>query len=117
MQKGAATFPGAVRRHKKKWPPWGRSHQPDTKTPEGLLLRLLLTRFPGWLLWRLRTEARIRKAARVGFTRPVDIPDAFIEDALRMTHRAFVGTVRAPLTYLGERSLPDRLTALGLPCW
>jgi pimeloyl-ACP methyl ester carboxylesterase len=26
-----------------------------------------------------------------------------------------VGTVRAPLTYLGQRSLPDRLTALGLP--
>ncbi len=87
----------------------------DAKTPERLLLRLLLTRFPGRLLWRLRTEARIRKAARVGFTRPVDIPDAFIEDALRMTHRAFVGTVRAPLTYLGQRSLPDRLTALGLP--
>jgi pimeloyl-ACP methyl ester carboxylesterase len=45
----------------------------------------------------------------------VDIPDAFIEDALRMTYRAFVGTIRAPQTYLGERSLPDRLAALGLP--
>jgi pimeloyl-ACP methyl ester carboxylesterase len=87
----------------------------DAKTPEHLLLRLLLTRFPGRLLWRLRTEARIRKAARAGFNRPVDIPDAFIEDALRMTHRAFVGTMRAPLTYLGQRNLPDRLAALGLP--
>jgi pimeloyl-ACP methyl ester carboxylesterase len=87
----------------------------DAKTPEHLLFRLLLTRFPGLLLWRLRTEARIRKAARVGFTRPVEIPDAFIEDALRMTHRAFVGTVRAPLDYLRQRSLPDRLAPLGLP--
>ena len=32
-----------------------------------------------------------------------------------MTYRAFVGTMRAPLTYLGEGSLPDRLAALGLP--
>jgi pimeloyl-ACP methyl ester carboxylesterase len=85
------------------------------KTPEKLLFRLLLTPFPGRLLWRLRTKANIRKAARIGFTRPVDIPDAYIEDALHMTYRAFVGTIRAPQTYLGERSLPDRLAALGLP--
>ena len=57
----------------------------------------------------------IRKAARTGFTRPVDIPDAFIEHVLGMTHRAFVGAMRAPLNYLGQRSLPDRLTPLGLP--
>ena len=53
----------------------------DAKIPESLLFRLLLTPFPGRLLWRLRTKAAIRKAARTGFTRPVDIPDAFIEDA------------------------------------
>jgi pimeloyl-ACP methyl ester carboxylesterase len=32
-----------------------------------------------------------------------------------MTHRAFAGAMRAPLNYLGHRSLPDRLSALGLP--
>ena len=36
---------------------------PDAKIPEGRLTRLLLTRFPGPLLWRLRTEATIRKAS------------------------------------------------------
>jgi pimeloyl-ACP methyl ester carboxylesterase len=87
----------------------------ESKSPEGLLMRLLLTPFPGRLLWRLRTAKSIRKAARAGFTRPVEIPDAFIEDALRMTYGAFVGTMRAPLIYLGQRSLPDRLLALGLP--
>lgn len=87
----------------------------EAKTPEKLLLRLLLTPLLGRLLWRLRTEANIRKAARIGFTRPVVIPDAYVEDALRMTHRAFVGTIRAPLIYLGERGLPDRLRVLGLP--
>ena len=88
---------------------------PDAKVPERLIVRLLLTQFPGRLLWRLRTEATIRKAARTGFTRPVDIPDAFIEHVLGITHRGFVGAMRAPLSYLEQRSLPDRLTALGLP--
>jgi pimeloyl-ACP methyl ester carboxylesterase len=87
----------------------------SAKTPEKLLFRVLLRPLPGRLLWRLRTEATIRKAARAGFTRPVDLPDAFIEDALRMTYGAFVGTMRAPQAYLEERSLPDRLAVLGLP--
>ena len=87
------------------------------KVPDRRLFRLLQTRFPGRLLWRMRNEANIRKAAHAsgGFTRPVDIPDAFIEDALRMTHRTFVELLRAPVNYLEQRSLPDRLTALGLP--
>jgi pimeloyl-ACP methyl ester carboxylesterase len=88
---------------------------PDAKIPDRALTRLLLTRFPGRLLWRLKTGATIRKAARTGFTRPVDIPDAFIEHVLGMTHRAFTGAMRAPLNYLGQRSLPDRLITLGLP--
>jgi pimeloyl-ACP methyl ester carboxylesterase len=88
---------------------------PDAKIPEGWLTSLLLTQFPGPLLWRLKTEASIRKAARTGFTRPVDIPDALIESLLRMTHRAFVGAMRAPLEYLRQRSLPDRLITLALP--
>ncbi len=88
---------------------------PEAKIPDRALTRLLLTRFPGRLLWCLKTGDAIRKAARTGFTRPVDIPDAFIEHVLGMTHRAFTGAMRAPLNYLGQRSLPDRLTALALP--
>ncbi|HTZ23683.1 MAG TPA: alpha/beta fold hydrolase [Streptosporangiaceae bacterium] len=85
------------------------------KIPERPLFRLALTQFPGRLLWRLRTEASVRKAVRTGFTRPVDIPGAFIEHALEMTHRDFVGAMRGPLNYLGQRSLPDRLATLGIP--
>lgn len=87
----------------------------DAKIPESRLTRLLLTRFPGPLLWRMKTEATIRKGARVGFTRPVEIPNGMIEDALRMTHQAFMRAMRAPVEYLGERSLPERLSVLGLP--
>lgn len=69
---------------------------PDAKIPERLLVRLLLSRFPGPLLWHLKTEGTIRKAARTGFTRPVEVPDAMIQDVLGMTYRAFAGTLRAP---------------------
>ncbi len=88
---------------------------PDACISQGLLPRLLLAPLPGRLLWRLRTEATIRKAMRTAFTRPIDIPDAIIEDTLGMTHRAVAGTVRASLDYLGQRTLPDRLAPLGLP--
>jgi pimeloyl-ACP methyl ester carboxylesterase len=88
---------------------------PDAKIPEGLPVRLLLARFPGPLLWHLKTAATIRKGARTGFTRPIDIPDFIIQDVLGMTYRAFAGTMRAPLDYMRQRSLPDRLATLGLP--
>jgi pimeloyl-ACP methyl ester carboxylesterase len=87
----------------------------DAKIPEPLLVRLLLTSFPGRLLWRLRTEGTVRKAAHSGFTRPVEIPDAWIEHVLGMTHRDFVGAMRAPVKFLGQQSIPDRLSTLGLP--
>jgi pimeloyl-ACP methyl ester carboxylesterase len=87
----------------------------EAKIPERPLFRLVLTQFPGRLLWRLRTEVSVRKAVRTGFTRPVDIPEAFVEHALQMTHQDFVGAMRGPLNYLGQRSLPDRLTGLGIP--
>src|SRR5215469_5948083 len=60
----------------------------DAAMPEGLLVRLLLARFPGRLLWRLRSEATIRKAMRSAVTRPVDISATIIEATLGMTHPA-----------------------------
>lgn len=87
----------------------------DTAIPEGLLVRLLLAPLPGRLLWRLRTEATIRKAMATAVTRPVDIPGAIIEATLGMTHRALAETARGSDDYIRQRSLPDRLAALGLP--
>jgi pimeloyl-ACP methyl ester carboxylesterase len=87
----------------------------DAKIGENRAAQLLLNPAAGPLLWRLKTGATIRKAARTGFTRPVEIPDAFIEHVQGMTHRSFVAAMRGPLDYLGQRSLPDRLAALNLP--
>ena len=88
---------------------------PDAYLDQGVLSGLLLAPFPGRLLWRLRTEAVIRKALSSAFTRPVEIPDAIVEATLGMTHRAVAGTARGSLDYLRKRSLPDRLAGLGLP--
>jgi pimeloyl-ACP methyl ester carboxylesterase len=87
----------------------------DAAIPDGLLVRLLLARFPGRLLWRLRSEATIRKALSSAFTLPVDIPGAIIEAALGMTHRALAGTARGSDDYMRQQSLPDRLAAIGVP--
>ena len=87
----------------------------DAAIPDGLLVRLLLARFPGRLLWRLRSEATIRKALSSAFTLRVDIPGAVIEAALGMTHRALAGTARGSDDYLRQQSLPDRLATIGVP--
>jgi pimeloyl-ACP methyl ester carboxylesterase len=88
---------------------------PDAKIPDPPTARLLTTPLAGRLLWQLKTEATIRKAARTAFTRPVDIPDALIEHTRGMTYRSFTATMRGYWDYLSRQSIPDRLAALGLP--
>jgi pimeloyl-ACP methyl ester carboxylesterase len=87
----------------------------DAVMDQGLLGRLLLAPLPGRLLWRLRTEATIRKALASAFTRPIDIPGTIIETTMGMTHRAIAATSRASDDYLAQQTLPGRLAALGLP--
>ena len=88
---------------------------PAAKAPDPPLARLLTAPLAGRLLWRLKTEKTIRKAAATGFTRPVDIPDAFVSHLQGMTHRTFTATMRGYWDYLSQRSIPDRLAGLGLP--
>lgn len=88
---------------------------PDAKIPDPPAARLLDVPLAGRLLWRLKTEATIRSAARTAFTRPVGIPDAFIAHTQAMTYRSFTATMRGYWDYLRQRSIPGRLTALGLP--
>jgi pimeloyl-ACP methyl ester carboxylesterase len=88
---------------------------PDAKIPDPLAARLLNAPLAGRLLWRLKTEATIRKAARTAFTRPVDIPDAFITHMQAMTYRSFTATMHGYWDYLSQQSIPDRIAALGLP--
>jgi pimeloyl-ACP methyl ester carboxylesterase len=89
---------------------------PDAIIPQGLLSELALLPLPGRLLWRLQSEATIRKLLRAGaFFREIDIPRDVIESIQGMTHRAFAGTARGSLQYIRQCSVPDRLAALGIP--
>jgi pimeloyl-ACP methyl ester carboxylesterase len=93
----------------------GTGPSPSAKTPDPPLARLLTAPLAGRLLWRLKTEATIRKAARTAFTRPVDIPEAFVSHMQGMAYQAFTATMRGYWDYLSERSIPDRLAGLSLP--
>jgi pimeloyl-ACP methyl ester carboxylesterase len=89
---------------------------PKAITPQGLLSQLALLPVPGRLLWRLQSEASIRKLLRAGaFFRDVDIPREIVESIQEMTHRAFVRTAHGSLEFIRLRSVPNRLAALGLP--
>jgi pimeloyl-ACP methyl ester carboxylesterase len=88
---------------------------PDAKLPDPPAARLLMTPLAGRLLWQLKTEATIRKAARTAFTKPVVVPDALVAHTQAMTHRSFMATMRGYRNYITQRSIPDRLATLGLP--
>jgi pimeloyl-ACP methyl ester carboxylesterase len=88
---------------------------PDAKIPDPPLARLLTAPLAGRLLWRVKTEATIRKSARTGFTRPVDIPDALVAHLQGMTYQSFTATMNGYWDYISQRSIPDRIAALGLP--
>lgn len=88
---------------------------PDAKIPDPPVTRLLTAPLAGRLLWRLKTEGTIRKAARTGFTRQVGIPDALVAHVQAMTYRSFTATMGGYWDYLSQRGIPGRLAGLGLP--
>jgi pimeloyl-ACP methyl ester carboxylesterase len=89
---------------------------PKAIIPQGVLSRLALFPVPGRLLWRVQSEATIRKLLRAGaFFREVDIPREVIESIQGMTHNAFARTAAGSLDYMRTCSVPDRLSSLGLP--
>ncbi|GAA0938296.1 alpha/beta hydrolase [Pseudonocardia zijingensis] len=87
----------------------------DALYPEGPVDQLLELPVAGQLLWRLRTDSLVRRAAAGAVTRDVDIPQAVVDDVLGMTYPAFTATSRAAREYLRERPLPERLAGLATP--
>ncbi|MFG1925772.1 alpha/beta fold hydrolase [Cryptosporangium sp. NPDC048952] len=86
----------------------------SAQLPESLLFRLVRARFPGALLWRLRTPKNMVRAAR-GTAQGVEIPESWFEHLALLTHRDFRGMMGAYTDYLEERSLPDRLRDKNVP--
>jgi pimeloyl-ACP methyl ester carboxylesterase len=87
----------------------------DAYIPQGPTDQLLEIPVVGQLLWRLRTESLVRRAAATAVTRDVAIPQPVVDDVLAMTHHAFTAAGRGAEDYLRQRPLPDRLAGLDVP--
>jgi pimeloyl-ACP methyl ester carboxylesterase len=69
----------------------------------------------GQLLWRLRTDGIIRRGLGTAFAPGFRVPQQAVDDTRGMTYHALTAASHASDDYLNQRSLPDRLTALGKP--
>ncbi|MFI9503407.1 alpha/beta fold hydrolase [Nocardia sp. NPDC052566] len=77
---------------------------------------LLTTPVVGEALWLLRTDGLLRPIMTAAFaTDDFPIPQQFIDDLRGMTYHALTATSAASRDYLNQRTIPQRLTALGKP--
>ncbi|GIG66757.1 alpha/beta fold hydrolase [Phytomonospora endophytica] len=66
--------------------------------------------------WPHLTDARLRGAMTSAFGRDdFRAPQIMVDDLRLLTFHAFTATLRAARDYLGERPIPERLTAVGRP--
>lgn len=89
--------------------------RPDALLAQPLILRVLLGRPLGPLVWSRRSDAMIRKAIGATTARPVDVPDDAVADFKRVSYGVFKAVSRCNVAYIAERSVPDRLAALTVP--
>ncbi|MBL1096782.1 alpha/beta fold hydrolase [Streptomyces coffeae] len=87
----------------------------DALLPQPAILRALLAPPFGPLLWRRRSDAMLRKSIGATLAGPAAIPPGMVADLRSTTYRAFRDVLRENSAYLAEQSVPERLTALGLP--
>ena len=87
----------------------------DAFISDGPVGKLLFVPVVGQLLWRIRTDAIIRRGLSSAFAPGFAIPQQLVDDTRGMTYHALTATSRASDDYLGQRPLPDRLAGLGKP--
>jgi pimeloyl-ACP methyl ester carboxylesterase len=88
---------------------------PDALLPQPVLLRVMLAPPFGRLLWSRRSDAMIRGGLNATTARPVDVPDELVADVRRITYRTFRMVLDRNGAYIAERSIPERLAAVGVP--
>ncbi|MFF1919332.1 alpha/beta fold hydrolase [Streptomyces sp. NPDC058221] len=88
---------------------------PDALLPQPAILRALIAPPLGPLLWRVRSDAMLRRGVTAVCNRPVDIPDDMVAEVRGIDYRTFRTVLRQNGAYIAERSLPARLSALGVP--
>ncbi|MFB6890169.1 alpha/beta fold hydrolase [Kitasatospora sp. NPDC056327] len=88
---------------------------PDALLPQPAVLRILIGPPLGPLLWPIRSDAMLRRGMTAVCDRPVSVPDDLVAEARRIGYRTFRTALRRSTAYITERSVPERLTALGVP--
>ena len=87
----------------------------DALLPQPFILRALLAPPLGPLVWRMRSDAMIRKGISATTARPVDIPGDAVADLRNITYRTVRKVLRRNAAYVAERGVPDRLAGLDAP--
>lgn len=87
----------------------------DALLPQPAVLRALLGPPLGPLVWRLRSDAWIRKGVNATAARPVDLSEDMVAGVRGITYRTMREVLRQNTAYLAERSVPERLAALAVP--
>jgi pimeloyl-ACP methyl ester carboxylesterase len=85
----------------------------DALLPQPVILRVLLAPPFGPLVWAWRTDGMMRKGLASVAVRPVEIPDEVVEEVRGTSYRAMRAVLRCNGEYIAERSVPERLAALG----
>ncbi|MEV7912367.1 alpha/beta fold hydrolase [Streptomyces griseus] len=88
---------------------------PDALLPQPAVLRALIAPPLGPLMWRVRSDAMLRRGVTAVCRRPVSVPDEVVDDARGISYRTFRTVLRRNTEYIAERSVPTRLGALDVP--
>lgn len=88
---------------------------PDALLPQPAILRFMLGRPFGPLLWSRRSDTMLRKGIQAMAARSVDIPDDMVAELRGTSYRTFRTVLRQNTAYIAERGVPERLSALKVP--
>ncbi|AXE76384.1 alpha/beta fold hydrolase [Streptomyces atratus] len=88
---------------------------PDALLPQPVFLRVLIAPPLGPLLWRVRSDAMLRRGVTAVCNRPVDVPDDLVAEVRGIGYRTFRTVLRQNGAYIAQKSVPARLTALDVP--
>lgn len=89
---------------------------PDTSYGDlGFIAGLGFQPVLGEALWQIKPDFAVRDGLSVAFAPDYDVPDAFVEDAKRMTYTSYDSSPSGVDDFLGEESLDRRMKATGKP--
>jgi pimeloyl-ACP methyl ester carboxylesterase len=69
----------------------------------------------GEALWEIKPDFSVRRGLEVAFAPGYDVPDAFVDDVMRMTYSSYDESPPGNEDYFDEESLDRRMAATGKP--